>query len=247
MSINSKRIKIGVGSRFGKLLVIENLGNSKWRCECLCGEIEVIRTRDLPTTLKKMGNQRSRTECKLCRNGNCKVCGSPNRHPYYTVTCSESCWKIRNKEQVRQANKRLNQRNPGYHLRKQKEYYKRDRIKILSRQKSNRLRDIEEARLKERIQYRNRMGAMSESEKAIYRHKRRVVAMNWQKSKRGRISLRKRQIKLAEEYRDFINSLTHEEYRAYRKKINEQDRIYARERKRKQELSFLLNIGRKIL
>lgn len=244
---STKNIKIKVGVRFGKLLVIESLGNSQWRCECLCGEIETIKTKDLPTTMKKMGDRRSRTECKLCRKGSCKVCGLPNRHPHYITTCSESCWKIRNSEQKRQANERLNQRNPEYHLNKQKEYYQRDREKILSRHKSKRLQDIEGARLKDRIQYQNRMDAMSELEKIIYRHKRRVIERNWLNTKSGKISLRKKQKKAAEEYRAFISSLTHEEYKAYREKINKQDRIYARERKRKQELSSLLNIGRKIL
>ena len=66
----TKNIKIKVGVRFGKLLVIENLGNSQWRCECLCGEIETIKTKDLlghlsNYTTDKYGDARGREYKKL--------------------------------------------------------------------------------------------------------------------------------------------------------------------------------------
>lgn len=108
--IPSRKTKIQIGDRFGKLTVIEYLGLGKygnsnrsyWKLKCDCGE-----TITLPTKRFAPSSDSPRHACDKCSQKTCVICGEKYSHLRQGSVCtSPACINLSRKNRDKEAQQR---------------------------------------------------------------------------------------------------------------------------------------------
>ena len=247
------------GSQFGDLKVvklIKHIPNSTqkqasiWQIECLkCGRFENMRQLWIPHCPSNAQRRGARYSCTVCFRGACEVCGGEILTDEFLGVCSPQCHHERQK---------LNYRNHYYRQVEQdsdfnkKNYYRKksddsqlQKMRESWKKRSRERRYNADTLVKERerlnkwyasnreeiqLKRKQKFESLSEFEKAQVRRKRQEKTHEWYMRNHENI-MQKR--KIARE------SMTQEQLDAIRQKMRE----YYFDRKRKQALSQLINIG----